>query len=154
MKADVAPWLGLAHVRDSKGEAGPVASLTPTAWTEFVGFAAQHTTYQPMGDLLVLFDAHAHLLLCSGRRAAVRRVVGPAVVVMACRAVEETLSRHAHRTGSRPERDDDGGGDDGPAQWLGSALAPTVGARLLTVAGGVLVECAVTGRPVERVIAE
>ncbi len=36
-------WLGATHVRDSKDKAGPVVSLTPDAWAEFVGFAAQHT---------------------------------------------------------------------------------------------------------------
>ncbi|MEU9368598.1 DUF397 domain-containing protein [Streptomyces avermitilis] len=40
---EVASWLGLTHVRDSKDEAGPIVSLTATAWTEFVGFAAQRT---------------------------------------------------------------------------------------------------------------
>jgi hypothetical protein len=41
---EVASWTGALHVRDSKDKAGPIVSLTPNAWTEFVGFAAQHTT--------------------------------------------------------------------------------------------------------------
>ncbi|MGW6136704.1 DUF397 domain-containing protein [Streptomyces sp. NPDC055144] len=40
---EVASRLGLTHVRDSKDKAGPIVSLTATAWTEFVGFAARHT---------------------------------------------------------------------------------------------------------------
>ncbi|MEU5340256.1 DUF397 domain-containing protein [Streptomyces sp. NPDC020766] len=40
---EVASWPGVTHVRDSKDKAGPIVSLTPNAWTEFVGFAAQHT---------------------------------------------------------------------------------------------------------------
>lgn len=39
---EVASWLDHAHVRDSKDEAGPMVSLAPDAWTEFVGFAARH----------------------------------------------------------------------------------------------------------------
>ncbi len=31
------------YVRDSKDKAGPVVSLTPDAWAEFVGFTARHT---------------------------------------------------------------------------------------------------------------
>ncbi|MCX4233359.1 DUF397 domain-containing protein [Streptomyces ortus] len=41
---EVAPWRDLTYVRDSKVEAGPIVSLTPTAWSEFVGFAARHAT--------------------------------------------------------------------------------------------------------------
>ncbi|MER7052127.1 DUF397 domain-containing protein [Streptomyces sp. NPDC000351] len=40
---EVASWLGVLHVRDSKDKAGPMVDLTPTAWAEFVGFAARHT---------------------------------------------------------------------------------------------------------------
>lgn len=40
---EVASWLGATHVRDSKDKAGPAVSLTPNAWAEFIGFAAQHT---------------------------------------------------------------------------------------------------------------
>lgn len=40
---EVAAGSGVLHVRDSKDEAGPIVSLTATAWTEFVGFAAQRT---------------------------------------------------------------------------------------------------------------
>ncbi|MGW6396762.1 DUF397 domain-containing protein [Streptomyces sp. NPDC055134] len=40
---EVASRLGLTYVRDSKDKAGPIVSLTATAWTEFVGFAARHT---------------------------------------------------------------------------------------------------------------
>ncbi|AQS68257.1 DUF397 domain-containing protein [Streptomyces pactum] len=40
---EVASWLGVTHVRDSKDKAGPMLGLTPTAWAEFVGFAARHT---------------------------------------------------------------------------------------------------------------
>ncbi|WP_405747456.1 DUF397 domain-containing protein [Streptomyces canus] len=39
---EVASSLNYAHIRDSKDEAGPMVSLTPDAWTEFVGFAARH----------------------------------------------------------------------------------------------------------------
>ncbi|MFI1486136.1 DUF397 domain-containing protein [Streptomyces sp. NPDC020747] len=39
---EVASWLGRTHVRDSKDKMGPIVSLTPNAWTRFVGFAAQH----------------------------------------------------------------------------------------------------------------
>ncbi|CAM5638903.1 DUF397 domain-containing protein [Streptomyces canus] len=39
---EVASWLGVAHIRDSKDEAGPMVSLAPDAWIEFVGFAARH----------------------------------------------------------------------------------------------------------------
>lgn len=38
---EVASWLGLTYVRDSKDEASPIVSLTPVAWTEFVGFVAR-----------------------------------------------------------------------------------------------------------------
>ena len=38
---EVASWLGLTYVRDSKDEASPIVSLTPDAWTEFVGFVAR-----------------------------------------------------------------------------------------------------------------
>ncbi|MEV7137846.1 DUF397 domain-containing protein [Streptomyces tauricus] len=41
---EVASWLGLTHVCDSKDKASPIVSLTPTAWAEFVGFATRHTT--------------------------------------------------------------------------------------------------------------
>ncbi|MGC5562649.1 DUF397 domain-containing protein [Streptomyces sp. FR-108] len=41
---EVASWQDLTYVRDSKDTAGPIVSLTPTAWSEFVGFAARHTT--------------------------------------------------------------------------------------------------------------
>ncbi|MEU2581583.1 DUF397 domain-containing protein [Streptomyces avermitilis] len=37
---EVAAGSGVLHVCDSKDK-GPIVSLTPTAWTEFVGFAAQ-----------------------------------------------------------------------------------------------------------------
>ncbi|MFD3560538.1 DUF397 domain-containing protein [Streptomyces sp. NPDC058686] len=40
---EVASRLGLTHVRDSKDKAGPIVSLTASAWTGFVGFAARHT---------------------------------------------------------------------------------------------------------------
>ncbi|WP_345592090.1 DUF397 domain-containing protein [Streptomyces marokkonensis] len=40
---EVASWLGVLHVRDSKDKAGPMVNPTPTAWTEFVRFAARHT---------------------------------------------------------------------------------------------------------------
>jgi hypothetical protein len=39
---EVASWRGVAHLRDSKDPAGPMLSLAPDAWTEFVGFAARH----------------------------------------------------------------------------------------------------------------
>ncbi|MEU1534608.1 DUF397 domain-containing protein [Streptomyces fagopyri] len=38
---EVASRPGVTHVRDSKDKAGPVVSLTPIAWTEFVGFVAR-----------------------------------------------------------------------------------------------------------------
>ncbi|MEU7580589.1 DUF397 domain-containing protein [Streptomyces sp. NPDC041068] len=41
---EVASWAGVTHVRDSKDKAGPIVSLTPMAWTQFVGFAARHTS--------------------------------------------------------------------------------------------------------------
>ncbi|WP_406167581.1 DUF397 domain-containing protein [Streptomyces sp. NBC_00996] len=40
---EIASRPGVTHVRDSKDEAGPIVSLTPLAWSEFVGFAARHT---------------------------------------------------------------------------------------------------------------
>ncbi|MFH9039741.1 DUF397 domain-containing protein [Streptomyces sp. NPDC017966] len=40
---EVATGSGALYVRDSKHEAGPVVSLTPEAWAEFIGFAARHT---------------------------------------------------------------------------------------------------------------
>lgn len=40
---EVASWQGIAHVRDSKDRVGPIVSLTPKTWTEFVDFAATHT---------------------------------------------------------------------------------------------------------------
>ncbi|GGZ30773.1 DUF397 domain-containing protein [Streptomyces poonensis] len=40
---EVATGSGVLHVRDSKDEAGPIVSLAPEAWEEFVGFAAWHT---------------------------------------------------------------------------------------------------------------
>ncbi|MFC8664148.1 DUF397 domain-containing protein [Streptomyces sp. NPDC057199] len=40
---EVASWMGATHVRDSKDQEGPIVSLAPLAWAEFVGFAAQHT---------------------------------------------------------------------------------------------------------------
>ncbi|MFS8200052.1 DUF397 domain-containing protein [Streptomyces sp. CWNU-52B] len=40
---EVAPWRGLTHIRDSKDRTGPIVSLTPTAWAEFLSFAAQHS---------------------------------------------------------------------------------------------------------------
>ncbi|MFJ8190228.1 DUF397 domain-containing protein [Streptomyces sp. NPDC096094] len=40
---EVAAWLGVTHVRDSKYKAGPMVSLTPEAWAEFIGFAARRT---------------------------------------------------------------------------------------------------------------
>ncbi|MFF7646615.1 DUF397 domain-containing protein [Streptomyces canus] len=39
---EVASWLGVAHVRDSKDKAGAIVSLTLDAWADFVGFAARH----------------------------------------------------------------------------------------------------------------
>ncbi|MFG2479447.1 DUF397 domain-containing protein [Streptomyces fagopyri] len=38
---EVASWLGVTRVRDSKDKAGPMVSLTPIAWTEFVGFVTR-----------------------------------------------------------------------------------------------------------------
>lgn len=38
---EVASRPEVTHVRDSKDKAGPVVSLTPIAWTEFVGFVAR-----------------------------------------------------------------------------------------------------------------
>lgn len=40
---EVASCTGALYVRDSKNEAGPIVSLTPSAWTEFIGFAVGHT---------------------------------------------------------------------------------------------------------------
>ncbi|MFB6557039.1 MULTISPECIES: DUF397 domain-containing protein [unclassified Streptomyces] len=40
---EVASGSGILHVRDSKDTAGPMVSLTPVAWAEFVGFAARRT---------------------------------------------------------------------------------------------------------------
>ncbi|MFB6548835.1 DUF397 domain-containing protein [Streptomyces sp. NPDC056405] len=40
---EVASWLCATHVRDSKAKAGPIVSLAPEAWAEFIGFAARHT---------------------------------------------------------------------------------------------------------------
>jgi hypothetical protein len=40
---EVASWLGVTHVRDSKDKAGPVLSLEPDVWAEFVEFAARRT---------------------------------------------------------------------------------------------------------------
>jgi hypothetical protein len=40
---EVASCLGVTHVRDSKDTVGPIVSLSPIAWTAFVGFAARHT---------------------------------------------------------------------------------------------------------------
>nr|WP_221268286.1 DUF397 domain-containing protein [Streptomyces sp. TLI_185] len=40
---EVAAAGGVLHVRDSKDKAGPMLSLVPNAWAEFVGFAARHT---------------------------------------------------------------------------------------------------------------
>lgn len=40
---EVAAGTGALFVRDSKYKAGPMLSLTPEAWTEFLGFAARHT---------------------------------------------------------------------------------------------------------------
>ncbi|MGW0675783.1 DUF397 domain-containing protein [Streptomyces sp. NPDC002767] len=37
---EVASWSGVTYVRDSKHRTGPALGLTPTAWTEFIGFAA------------------------------------------------------------------------------------------------------------------
>ncbi|WP_328637748.1 DUF397 domain-containing protein [Streptomyces canus] len=39
---EVASWLCVAHIRDSKDKARPMVSLTLDAWTDFVGFAARH----------------------------------------------------------------------------------------------------------------
>ncbi|MFE4610390.1 DUF397 domain-containing protein [Streptomyces niveus] len=33
---------GIVPVRDSKDPAGPVLTLTPTAWADFVAYAAEH----------------------------------------------------------------------------------------------------------------
>ncbi|OSP44934.1 DUF397 domain-containing protein [Streptomyces sp. 13-12-16] len=30
------------HVRDSKDRRGPELALSPTAWTDFIGYATQH----------------------------------------------------------------------------------------------------------------
>ncbi|PWI04642.1 DUF397 domain-containing protein [Streptomyces sp. NWU339] len=40
---EVAAGSGGVHVRDSKDKAGPMVSLAPGTWAEFVGFAARHT---------------------------------------------------------------------------------------------------------------
>ncbi|MGW3218159.1 DUF397 domain-containing protein [Streptomyces sp. NPDC001157] len=40
---EVAAWAGLMHVRDSKDKTGPILSLAPDTWAEFVGFAARRT---------------------------------------------------------------------------------------------------------------
>ncbi|MFF6814639.1 DUF397 domain-containing protein [Streptomyces sp. NPDC012403] len=40
---EVASGSGVLHVRDSKDKVGPMISLTPGAWTQFIGFAARHT---------------------------------------------------------------------------------------------------------------
>lgn len=40
---EVAARSGTPYVRDSKHTAGPMVSLTPEAWAEFVGFATRHT---------------------------------------------------------------------------------------------------------------
>ncbi|MGJ3559228.1 DUF397 domain-containing protein [Streptomyces sp. INA 01156] len=40
---EVAAGSGVVCVRDSKDKASALVSLTPGAWTEFVGFAARHT---------------------------------------------------------------------------------------------------------------
>ncbi|MGW3632381.1 DUF397 domain-containing protein [Streptomyces sp. NPDC005122] len=37
---EVASWLGVTYVRDSKNRTGPALSLTPTAWAEFIALAA------------------------------------------------------------------------------------------------------------------
>ncbi|MFF8954226.1 DUF397 domain-containing protein [Streptomyces sp. NPDC014894] len=39
---EVAACPGTVHVRDSKVEQGPQLALSPTAWTGFVSYAAQH----------------------------------------------------------------------------------------------------------------
>ncbi|WP_033317971.1 DUF397 domain-containing protein [Streptomyces yerevanensis] len=38
---EVATCPDTVHVRDSKDEQGPQLALTPTAWTDFVSYAAQ-----------------------------------------------------------------------------------------------------------------
>ncbi|MGY3201009.1 DUF397 domain-containing protein [Streptomyces sp. TE5632] len=40
---EVAAGSGALYVRDSKHRAGPMVSLAPETWAEFVGFAARHT---------------------------------------------------------------------------------------------------------------
>ncbi|MFJ2391167.1 DUF397 domain-containing protein [Streptomyces sp. NPDC087843] len=37
---EVASFQGVTYVRDSKNRTSPALSVTPTAWTEFIGFAA------------------------------------------------------------------------------------------------------------------
>ncbi|MFJ5266852.1 DUF397 domain-containing protein [Streptomyces sp. NPDC088358] len=37
---EVASWSGVTYVRDSKDRTSPALRVTPTAWTEFIGFAA------------------------------------------------------------------------------------------------------------------
>ncbi|MFE9921440.1 DUF397 domain-containing protein [Streptomyces sp. NPDC005774] len=41
---EVAAGSGVLYVRDSKDKTGPMASLAPEAWADFVGFAARHAT--------------------------------------------------------------------------------------------------------------
>lgn len=40
---EVALGSGVLRVRDSKDKAGPMVTLAPNAWAEFVGFAARHS---------------------------------------------------------------------------------------------------------------
>ncbi|OEU96560.1 DUF397 domain-containing protein [Streptomyces oceani] len=40
---EVASCPDVLHVRDSKVVGGPVLDLSPTAWSEFVAFATQHS---------------------------------------------------------------------------------------------------------------
>ncbi|WP_393084591.1 DUF397 domain-containing protein [Streptomyces sp. LN704] len=37
---EVAAGIDVLYVRDSKHRTGPALSLTPSVWTEFIGFAA------------------------------------------------------------------------------------------------------------------
>ncbi|WP_035800326.1 DUF397 domain-containing protein [Kitasatospora mediocidica] len=40
---EVAPTPHTVHVRDSKNQSGPQLAFSPSAWTDFVTFAAAHT---------------------------------------------------------------------------------------------------------------
>jgi hypothetical protein len=42
---EIAPCPTTIHIRDSKNKLGPQLALSPTAWADFVAFAAAHALY-------------------------------------------------------------------------------------------------------------